>query len=105
MGDDGSALLPPLQTLSGITHAKLERSLGALDLTLIGIGASIGSGIFVLSGVALKDAGPGVALSFMIAAAVCALDALCYAELASRWPSSGGAYLFTLKVALAAYVA
>jgi APA family basic amino acid/polyamine antiporter len=77
---------------------RLKRTLGALDLTLIGIGASIGSGIFVLSGVALKEAGPGVWLSFVVAAAVCSLDALCYAELASRFPTSGGAYLFTKQV-------
>ena len=80
--------------MSAAEGGRLVRSLGALDLTLIGIGASIGSGIFVLSGVALQTAGPGVAFSFIIAAAVCALDALCYAELASRFPSSGGAYLF-----------
>jgi len=77
------------------SHVKLARTLGAFDLTLIGIGASIGSGIFVLSGVALKEAGPGVAFSFVFAASVCMLDALCYAELAARWPVSGGAYVFT----------
>jgi amino acid permease len=82
----------------GIIHARLARTLGAVDLTLIGIGASIGSGIFVLSGVALKEAGPGVAFSFVVAAFVCMLDALCYAELAARWPVSGGAYVFTKKV-------
>jgi amino acid transporter len=92
---DKESLLAPDGNISG--H-ELIKTLGALDLTLIGIGASIGSGIFVLSGVALKEAGPGVTISFLLAAGVCVLDALCYAELASRWPTSGGAFLFTKKV-------
>ena len=78
----------------GEEKTVLPRNLGALDLTLIGLGASIGSGIFVLSGVALNEAGPACVISFGVAAAVCVLSALCYAELATRFPSSGGAYLF-----------
>ena len=96
--DNNEQLSKRLLVQEGKINRELLKTLGALDLTLIGIGASIGSGIFVLSGVALHEAGPGVALSFMVAAGVCVLDALCYAELASRWPTSGGAYLFTKKV-------
>eukprot|EP00618_Florenciella_parvula_P014494 CAMPEP_0119520022 /NCGR_PEP_ID=MMETSP1344-20130328/36149_1 /TAXON_ID=236787 /ORGANISM="Florenciella parvula, Strain CCMP2471" /LENGTH=233 /DNA_ID=CAMNT_0007557865 /DNA_START=160 /DNA_END=857 /DNA_ORIENTATION=+ len=75
----------------------LKRELGFLDLTLIGIGASVGSGIFVLTGVAAQSVGPGVVISFAIAAAISALNGLCFAELAGRYPYSGGAYLFTKR--------
>ncbi|KAL3833069.1 hypothetical protein ACJIZ3_007805 [Penstemon smallii] len=74
----------------------LERRLGLFDLILLGIGASIGAGIFVVTGTVARDAGPGVTLSFIIAGASCVLNALCYAELASRFPAVvGGAYLYT----------
>eukprot|EP00897_Mesotaenium_endlicherianum_P010816 jgi/Mesen1/9763/ME000007S09815 len=73
----------------------LSRSLGLSDLVLLGIGASIGSGIFVVTGVVARDAGPGVVLSFAIAGLACVADALCYAELATRFPGRvGGAYLY-----------
>lgn len=75
-------------------RGSLRRELGTVDLSLIGIGASIGAGIFVLTGVASQTAGPAVSLSFIIAGSICVLDALCYAELAGRFPYSGGAYLF-----------
>ncbi|PIN22789.1 Amino acid transporter, partial [Handroanthus impetiginosus] len=74
----------------------LERRLGPFDLILLGIGASIGAGIFVVTGTVARDAGPGVTISFVIAGACCVLNALCYAELASRFPAVvGGAYLYT----------
>ncbi|KAL7120988.1 hypothetical protein ACP275_02G155800 [Erythranthe tilingii] len=74
----------------------LVRRLGLLDLILIGIGASIGAGIFVVTGTVAHDAGPGVTISFIIAGISCVLNALCYAELASRFPAVvGGAYLYT----------
>lgn len=74
---------------------RLSRSLGPWDLVLLGIGASIGSGIFVVTGVAARDAGPGVVVSFLLAGLASAIDALCYAELAARFPGVlGGAYLF-----------
>ncbi|KAL8500409.1 hypothetical protein ACS0TY_020125 [Phlomoides rotata] len=73
----------------------LVRRLGLFDLILIGVGASIGSGIFVVTGTVARDAGPGVTLSFIIAGASCVLNALCYAELSSRFPAVvGGAYLY-----------
>ena len=97
-GDELLVAASSSSSTASTTHSVLPRSLGAFDLTLIGIGASIGSGIFVLSGVALEEAGPGVVVSFMVAAAVCVLSALCYAELSTRYPSSGGAYLFTRSI-------
>jgi APA family basic amino acid/polyamine antiporter len=72
---------------------RLHRTLGALDLTILGIGAIIGVGIFVLTGVAAaKYAGPGVVLSFVISGAACAFAGFCYAELASTMPVAGSAY-------------
>lgn len=78
------------------TGEGLVRRLGPFDLLLLGIGASIGAGIFVVTGTIARDAGPGVTVSFLLAGASCALNALCYAELASRFPAVvGGAYLYT----------
>ncbi|MFK4546116.1 APA family basic amino acid/polyamine antiporter [Streptomyces tendae] len=76
-------------------HA-LKKSLSALDLTVFGIGVVIGTGIFVLTGtVAKNNAGPSVALAFVVAGVVCALAALCYAEFASTVPVAGSAYTFS----------
>jgi basic amino acid/polyamine antiporter, APA family len=75
---------------------RLRKDLSALDLTVFGIGVIIGTGIFVLTGKAAKEtAGPGVALSFVIAGIVCGLAALCYAEFASAVPVAGSAYTFS----------
>jgi APA family basic amino acid/polyamine antiporter len=75
---------------------QLKRNLSALDLTVFGVGVIIGTGIFVLTGkVAKTDSGPAVAISFVIAGVVCALAALCYAELASTVPVAGSAYTFS----------
>ncbi len=74
----------------------LKRSLGAFNLTTIGIGAIIGAGLFVLSGeTAATYAGPGAAISFVIAAVICFLAALCYAEFASMIPIAGSSYTYT----------
>ena len=60
---------------------KFVKSLTAFDLVAMGVGAVIGTGIFILPGtVAVKTAGPGVTLSFLLSAIVCALSAMCYAE-------------------------
>ncbi|MER5597679.1 amino acid permease [Streptomyces sp. NPDC002265] len=76
-------------------HA-LRKSLSALDLTVFGVGVIIGTGIFVLTGkVAKENAGPAVALAFVVAGVVCALAALCYAEFASTVPVAGSAYTFS----------
>ena len=73
----------------------LKRTLTALDLTLLGIGAIIGTGIFVLTGTAAANqAGPGIVLSYMIAGLACGFAALCYAEFASMIPISGSAYTY-----------
>src|SRR5260370_42196278 len=74
----------------------LKRALGALDLTALGIGAIIGAGIFVLTGVAAaKYAGPGVMLSFVVSGFACAMAALCYAEFAAMIPVAGSAYSYS----------
>jgi APA family basic amino acid/polyamine antiporter len=76
----------------------LHRSLGAFQLTLLGVGAVIGTGIFVLTSEAAQKAGPGMLLSFVVAGFVCAVAALCYSELASMVPVSGSAYTYTYAV-------
>jgi APA family basic amino acid/polyamine antiporter len=74
----------------------LKRGLGAFDLTMLGIGSVIGAGIFVLTGqAAAQHAGPAIVLSYVLGGIVCALAALCYAELASMIPVSGSAYTYT----------
>lgn len=75
---------------------QLKKNLGAFDLIVFGIGVCIGAGIFVLTGhAAATNAGPGIALSFLIAGLACALAAVCYAEFASTVPVAGSAYTFT----------
>ncbi|MDN5781648.1 MAG: amino acid permease [Luteimonas sp.] len=76
----------------------LTRQLGAFQLTMLGIGAVIGTGIFVLTAEAGQKAGPAMMLAFVIAAIVCALAALAYAELASMVPVAGSAYTYTYGV-------
>ena len=77
-------------------HGELNRSLGALNLVLLGIGCIIGTGIFVLTGrAAAQFAGPGIMISFIITGTLCAFVALCYAELASVLPVSGSAYSYS----------
>lgn len=74
----------------------LKRSLGPWALTAMGIGAIIGTGIFVLTGVASATrAGPSITISFVVAGIVSALAALCYAEVSSKIPISGSAYTYT----------
>ncbi len=77
---------------------SLHRSLGAFQLTMLGVGAIIGTGIFVLTAEAAQKAGPGMMVSFIIAGFVCAVAALCYAEMASMVPVSGSAYTYTYAV-------
>src|ERR1700733_12070526 len=77
-------------------NGELKRSLGALNLVLLGIGCIIGTGIFVLTGrAAAQFAGPAIMVSFIITGALCAFVALCYAELASALPVSGSAYSYS----------
>ena len=73
----------------------LRRSLTAWDLTLLGIGAIIGTGIFVLTGTAAANqAGPAITMSYLAAGLACAFAALCYAEFASMIPIAGSAYTY-----------
>jgi APA family basic amino acid/polyamine antiporter len=73
----------------------LRRSLSAWDLTLLGIGAIIGTGIFVLTGTAAANqAGPAITMSYLAAGLACAFAALCYAEFASMIPMAGSAYTY-----------
>ncbi|MBK6704944.1 MAG: amino acid permease [Caulobacteraceae bacterium] len=77
-------------------HGELKRSLGPINLILLGIGCIIGAGIFVRTGnAAALHAGPAVMISFVIAGVVCAFAGLCYAELASVLPVSGSAYTYS----------
>ena len=86
--------LPKLQR--GSVSSALKRELGILDLIVLGVGSIVGTGIFVLTGVAAAThAGPGLILSFVIAGIVCAFCALCYAEFASMVPVAGSAYTYS----------
>ncbi len=72
----------------------LKRALGPISLTALGIGAIIGAGIFVLSGLGAHYAGPGLMLSFVLSGFGCALAGLCYAEFAAMIPLAGSAYTY-----------
>ncbi len=89
----------PLDAILATAEKKsLHRSLGAFQLTMLGVGAIIGTGIFVLTAEAAQKAGPGMMVSFIIAGFVCAVAALCYAEMASMVPVSGSAYTYSYAV-------
>jgi APA family basic amino acid/polyamine antiporter len=78
-----------------LTDHSLKRALGPLNLTLLGVGAIIGTGIFVLTGtVAAQNAGPAVVLSFVLAGVASIFAALCYSEFASLVPMAGSAYTY-----------
>jgi len=95
----GRGRIKPLDDIIATAEKKsLKRSLGAFQLTLLGIGAVIGTGIFVLTATAAQKAGPGMMVSFIVAGAVCAVAALCYSELASMVPVAGSAYTYSYAV-------
>ncbi|XP_033113626.1 cationic amino acid transporter 4-like isoform X2 [Anneissia japonica] len=78
-----------------VLETPLERCLTTLDLTLLGIGSMVGSGLFVLTGeVARNTAGPSVSVSYFIAGIAALLAAICYAEFGTRIPKAGSAYIF-----------
>ena len=79
-----------------IKTSQLKRTLGKWELTAVGVGAVIGGGIFVLTGVAANQyAGPALSLSFVLAGIGCLFAAFCYAEFASILPVSGSAYAYS----------
>ncbi|MGV3731592.1 MAG: amino acid permease [Sphingopyxis sp.] len=89
----------PIDAILATAEKKsLHRSLGALQLTLFGIGCVIGTGIFVLTSAGAQKAGPGLMLAFAIAGAICIVAALCYAEIAAMMPVAGSAYTYTYSV-------
>jgi basic amino acid/polyamine antiporter, APA family len=88
------ATKPTDQLLEAAEATSLRRGIGALDLTALGIGAIIGTGIFVIVGEAISLSGPALVLSFVLAGVTCIFSALSYAELASTIPVSGSAYTY-----------
>ncbi len=76
------------------SEITLSRTLGLLDITMIGVGAMIGAGIFVLTGIAAGEAGPALVLAFFLNGIVTTFTALSYAELGSCFPEAGGGYLW-----------
>src|SRR6476469_11216897 len=86
------------EILATAEKKSLHRTLGAFQLTLLGIGAVIGTGIFVLTATAAQKAGPGMLVSFILAGFVCAVAALCYAEFAAMVPVAGSAYTYSYAV-------
>ncbi|AEA62363.1 MULTISPECIES: amino acid permease [Burkholderia] len=83
------------QMIAGAQRAGLKKALGAVDLTFLGIGAIIGTGIFVLTGTGAVQAGPALMVSFIVAAIACGLSALAYAEFASTIPVAGSIYTYS----------
>src|SRR6202012_3994742 len=84
--------------LASAEKRSLTRSLGGFQLMMLGVGAIIGTGIFVLTAEAAQKAGPGMMAAFVIAGFVCAVAALCYAERAPMVPVSGSAYTYSYAV-------
>ena len=83
------------QLLAASSKSEMKKTLGAMNLTTLGIGAIIGTGIFVLTGTAAANfAGPAIVLSFIFSGIACAFAALCYTEFASMIPISGSAYTY-----------
>ena len=81
--------------LAEIEHSTLERTMSTFDLICIGIGGTVGSGVFVLTGIIARQyAGPGVVLSWLIAGIGCCFSAMSYAELSARIPSAGSSYAY-----------
>jgi basic amino acid/polyamine antiporter, APA family len=97
--------LPPNEKVADApAEPTLRRALGLFELVMIGVGSTVGAGIFVMTGtVAAQYSGPAVVISFAIAGAVCLLAGLCYAELAAMLPQAGSAYSYS-RAALGSHV-
>src|SRR5579875_2795621 len=92
---EAEAAEPDAQVATTHDGVPLKRSLSALNLVSLGIGAIIGAGIFVLTGhAAAANAGPAITVSFVLAGITCAFAGLCYAEFSSIIPIAGSAYTY-----------
>jgi len=92
---EAEAAEPLVQALTTHDGVPLKRTLSAINLVALGVGAIIGAGIFVLTGnAAAVNAGPAITLSFVLGAIACAFAGLCYAEMASTVPIAGSAYTY-----------
>jgi APA family basic amino acid/polyamine antiporter len=85
----------PQQIYDAAEHTELKKSLRAVDLAALGIGSVVGTGIFVATGQGSQLAGPGIILSFIVAAFTCGLCALTYSELACMFPVAGSTYSYS----------
>src|SRR5512135_505034 len=85
----------PAQIEDAAEHTQLKKNLTAFDLAALGIGSVVGTGIFVATGQGAHLAGPGVLLSFIIAAVTCGFCALTYSELACMFPVAGSTYSYS----------
>ena len=83
---------------TGAARVQLSRSLSRFDLIIIGVAQIIGAGIFVIAGVGVQIAGPGIIISFIISGFAAMLAALCYAEMAAMHPLAGGAYSYAYAI-------